>query len=47
MDGSGSHTTAWYPSLKKHLPTLIGPYIKGPEDKPLKPRTTPVFMVNR
>jgi len=37
----------WYPSLSKHLPTLIGPYIKGPEDKPLKPRTTPVFLVNR
>jgi hypothetical protein len=37
----------WYPSLETHLPILIGPYIKGPEDKPLKPRTTPIFMVDR
>jgi hypothetical protein len=37
----------WYPSIEKHLPILVGPYIKGPEDKPLKPRTTPVFLVNR
>jgi hypothetical protein len=37
----------WYPSIDKHLPILIGPYIKGPEDKPLKSRTTPVFLVDR
>lgn len=37
----------WYPSLETHLPILIGPYIKGPEDKPLKPRTTPIFLVDR
>lgn len=37
----------WYPSLGTHLPILIGPYIKGPEDKPLKPRSTPIFLVDR
>lgn len=43
-----SHTRQqWYPSLGTHLPILIGPYIKGPEDKPLKPRSTPIFLVDR
>ncbi len=26
----------WYPSLGKHQPIFISPFIKGPEDKPLK-----------
>lgn len=37
----------FYPSIGKHLPVLVGPYLKGPDDKPLKPRTAPIFMVNR
>lgn len=37
----------FYPSLGKCLPILIGPYIKGPEDKPFKPRTQPIIVVNR
>jgi hypothetical protein len=37
----------FYPSLGKRLPILIGPYIKGPEGKPLKPRTVPIVVVNR
>jgi len=37
----------FYPSLGKTLPILIGPYIKGPEDKPFKPRTQPIIVVNR
>jgi hypothetical protein len=37
----------YYPSLDKHLPILISPYIKGDDDKPLKPRTTPIFLINR
>jgi hypothetical protein len=37
----------WYPSLSKHLPVLVGPHIKGPDDKPFKPRTTPLVVVNR
>lgn len=37
----------WYPTLQEHLPIVINPYFKGPEDKPLKPRTTPIFLVAR
>lgn len=37
----------WYPSLDKRLPILISPYIKGNENDPLKPRTTPIFLINR
>lgn len=37
----------WYPSLGEHLPVYIHPYIKGPEGKPLKPRTTPIYSVTR
>lgn len=37
----------WYPSLGQHLPVFIHPYIKGPEDKPLKPRTTAIYSVTR
>lgn len=37
----------WYPSLQAHLPLWIHPHLKGPDDKPLKPRNTPVFAVTR
>ena len=37
----------WYPSLSKHLPVLIGPHIKGPDDRPFKPRTAPLVIVDR
>lgn len=37
----------WYASLGKHLPVYIHPFIKGPDDKPLKPRTTPIYTVTR
>lgn len=37
----------YYPSLGEHLPVVITPYLKGPEDKPLKPRTTPIYSVTR
>lgn len=37
----------FYPSLNAHLPVFINPYIKGPDDKPLKPRTTPIIAVTR
>lgn len=26
----------WYPSIRKHQPIFIAPYIKGPENKPLR-----------
>lgn len=37
----------WYASIGKHLPVIIGGYIKGPEDKPFKPRSTPIYAVTR
>lgn len=37
----------WFPSLSKHLPVLVSPHIKGPEDKPFKPRTLPLVVVDR
>lgn len=37
----------WYPSLNRHQPKWINPYVKGPEDKPLKPSRTTVYAVVR
>jgi len=37
----------WYPSIEKHLPLYIHPHLKGPEDKPVRPRTTPLIAVTR
>lgn len=37
----------YYPSIGQHLPIWIHPHIKGPEDAPLKPRATPLFVVAR
>lgn len=37
----------WYPTLQDHRPVLIQPYVKGPEDKPLKPPRAKVFAVVR
>lgn len=36
----------WYPSLDRHQPVFINPYIKGPDDKPLKD-TSRLFAVVR
>lgn len=44
---SGHARNQWYPSLQEHLPIWIGPYVKGPEGKPLKPRTAPLYSVTR
>ena len=41
---SGHIRAQWYPSLKAHKLIFIAPYIKGPEDKPLKEHT---YMVTR
>jgi len=32
----GHWRNQWFPSIRKHRPTWITPYIKGPEDKPLR-----------
>lgn len=37
----------WYPSLQRNQPKWIAPYVKGPEDKPLKPPRATVFAVVR
>lgn len=37
----------FYRTLNEHLPVYIHPHIKGPEGKPLKPRTTPIYSVTR
>jgi len=36
----------WYPSIKRHQPIWISPYMKGPEDKPVK-ETERMFAVIR
>jgi hypothetical protein len=40
----GHHRAQWYPSLQAHKVIWIAPYVKGPEDLPLK---TPIYSVNR
>lgn len=37
----------WYPTLKRHQPKWITPYVKGPEDMPLKQPRATVFAVVR
>ena len=37
----------WYPSLGIHQPKWVLPYVKGPEDKPLKPSRGRMFAVVR
>lgn len=34
----GHHRNQYYPSTQEHKLVWISPYVKGPEDKPLKPR---------
>jgi hypothetical protein len=37
----------FYPSLGKNLPILINPHIKGPADRPIRPRSKPLIVVDR
>ncbi len=37
----------WYPRAKAHKPRYIAPYVKGPQDKPLKPPSSQLFVVKR
>lgn len=41
----GHHRAQWYPSSKSHRVIYIAPYVKGPEDKPLK--SNRVYHVKR
>lgn len=44
---SGHWRQQWYPSLNVYQPKWIMPYVKGPDDKPLKPPRAKVFAVVR
>lgn len=44
---SGHWRQQWYPSLSSNQPIWVMPYVKGPEDKPLKPPRAKVFAVVR
>jgi hypothetical protein len=44
---SGHWRRHWYPRAKAHKPRYIAPYIKGPQDKPLKTPTSQLFVVKR
>lgn len=44
---SGHWRQQWYPSLNAHQPRWVMPYVKGPENKPLKPPRAKVFAVVR
>lgn len=43
----GHWRNQWYASLGTHQPKWIAPYVKGPEDKPLKQPRANVFAVVR
>ena len=44
---TGHWRQQWYPSVERHLPLWIHPFVKGPEDKPLKASGRPVMVVSR
>lgn len=44
---SGHWRQQWFPALQRHQPVWITPYVKGPEDKPLKEPAAKVFAVVR
>jgi hypothetical protein len=44
---SGHWRQQWYPSLNANQPIWVMPYVKGPEDKPLKAPVERVFAVVR
>jgi hypothetical protein len=44
---AGHWRNQWYPSADVHRPIFIEPYIKGPENKPIKKGVNKVLMVKR
>ncbi len=44
---TGHWRQQWYQSEKAHHPIWIAPYVKGPEDRPLKMPARPVYSVIR
>lgn len=43
----GHWRNQWYPSENTHKPVFVDAYIKGPEDKPLKPPGVKLFVAGR
>ena len=43
----GHWRSQWYPSEGKHKPAFVHPYVKGPDDKPLKPPRDSIYLVRR
>jgi len=43
----GHWRNQWFPSTKSHRQVFIESYLKGPEDKPLKPMTHTIFTAVR
>ena len=43
----GHWRNQWYPSLRDHKPVFVAPYVKGPEDKPLKAPRESIYNVAR
>lgn len=44
---SGHWRKQYYPSTEAHKPLYIAPYVKGPEDRPLKAPKSKLFVVKR
>jgi len=44
---SGHWRRQYYPASNAHKPRYIAPYVKGPQDKPLKPPGNQLFVVKR
>jgi hypothetical protein len=44
---SGHWRRHWYPRARAHKPRYIAPYVKGPQDKPLKAPSSQLFVVKR
>jgi hypothetical protein len=44
---TGHWRQQWYAKEQIHIPIWILPYVKGPEDKPLKPESERIFHVKR
>lgn len=44
---SGHWRWQWRPKLARHQWTWVRPYVKGPEDRPLRPPRTTIFAVVR
>ena len=44
---AGHWRDQWYPADGVHRPKFIESYVKGPDDKPLKPASSKIFVAER